>query len=489
MGCVFYFRGFEISHNYLKRERSATKKDSGKIMKKNRNMTEKLCCLTAVFFLIMGIGACGKVEEPPIDDENAYLYELKEGVFYVRNNKELSCAPVYLGDTTFERGSTASRATVDRVSWYKEDWENIPTLYKGDDLILYTTNTFGETFIFERYFDLGYTIGLRIPIISQTGRFMMSTNIKDMLTYPNGDTDEINDLKNNIVTFETLGGQQLRAEKIDYTSNEPRFYSLSKGYSATNYLTQYGTFKGLTQNESYEAVFYSGTVPTTYIFKADVRVLGCAEIFTDDTYEFESDRIIVIKIPEWFKSGYYMINGRGFFRYVNDESYDDSTDFNNSNIPSEENEEDFFDLNDPPLEDDEYRESDDEYEDDNSDSSRPAPTTEEVPFVYTCTYYDRFVRDYVTETSELKSAGNSFGIVVPFTGYFKINVSFDGDESAAAEVSAGVETPDGQYYPMANLSGKLEAGLASTTAGTYKVIFYGLKQINPIITMEEVRFE
>ena len=57
------------------------------------------------------------------------------------------------------------------------------------------------------------------------------------------------------------------------------------------------------------------------------------QVYESNDYEFLSSNIVKVNIPEWFNSGYYMINGLGLFRYVVGSSYDESTNFN---VPNEE---------------------------------------------------------------------------------------------------------------------------------------------------------
>ena len=60
---------------------------------------------------------------------------LESGNFYIRH-KNNSCEPLYLGEVTFE--GVANTPDNSRVCWFKEDYENIPTLYEGESLILYS---------------------------------------------------------------------------------------------------------------------------------------------------------------------------------------------------------------------------------------------------------------------------------------------------------------------------------------------------------------
>lgn len=67
---------------------------------------------------------------------------------------------------------------------------------------------------------------------------------------------------------------------------------------------------------------------------------------------------IVIEIPEYFKSGYYFVNGVGLFRYVadsdiskyNGKSYDESIDWNDPIILYDDDGVVIYDPSDPDFE-------------------------------------------------------------------------------------------------------------------------------------------
>ena len=49
------------------------------------------------------------------------------------------------------------------------------------------------------------------------------------------------------------------------------------------------------------------------------------------------DGIITINLPENLKTGYYYINGAGLFRYIDGNSYNDSTNFNDPGVIKDDN--------------------------------------------------------------------------------------------------------------------------------------------------------
>lgn len=265
------------------------------------------------------------VEEDSIEgfyETNAEA-ELEDGMYYVRHANGKN-EPVYFGNATFDRGKKSGEADDGRVMWFKEDFENIPTLYEGDSLIYYTKEVLDENFTYERFEDMGYSIGLCGLNETKSKRFEISTQIDDNCTYPNGDTDVILSLENEVVLLDSIGGTSLRGTKDE-----------AKNYS---YLTRVGSLSHLEKDNKYNVTIYEGTIRHEYTFTADVKILGSMDVFQTNDYIFLTDNVMQLQIPEHFHSGYYLINGIGLFRYVVGNDYTETTDFNIANIDPDKQE-------------------------------------------------------------------------------------------------------------------------------------------------------
>lgn len=287
--------------------------------------------LIAAVFTVSGCSLKTGGASEKSEKKGSYVDDLEDGVYYVRhaNNK---CEPVYLGYATFEPGETTTSPDVNRIAWFTEDFKEIPTLYDGDSLILYTNKELDEEFNFERFQDLGYTIGIRGLERTPSGRYRISTDKDDQTTYPKGDTDVLLDLNNENVIVESIGVTQLRSPGKGSDGKDIKDPMFS----------DFGTILGLQKGNSYNVKVYDGTEGHDYIWKADVRILGSFEVEVYNNFEFETDSLIRIDIPSSYHSGYYMINGVGIFRLVRgaDEISDDM-DFNVPNFtaaPEEEEE-------------------------------------------------------------------------------------------------------------------------------------------------------
>lgn len=290
----------------------------------------------------LSLAGCGDSEEKEYATQGEiesgfekYDEILEDGKFYIRH-QDGKYESLFLGETTFSKGTVSMDIQNTKLAWFKEDFENIPTLFKDDSLIMYTHDVFEETFRFERFYDYGYSIGLRNMEVTPSGRFRVITTTKEggnaIVSYPNGDTTKIEDFENETVIIDKLGGIPLRDYKVINNNNkendEDNKDNDENNNENTSFLTNAGTIGGLQKDARYKAEIYEGTVKHEFTFTANVRILGQFEYFSHHNYEFESKTIINIEIPDDWESGYYMIEGIGMFRYVNGDSYDENTDFN-----------------------------------------------------------------------------------------------------------------------------------------------------------------
>lgn len=265
----------------------------------------------------------------------------EDGMFYVKHS-DGTFEPIYFGAATYEKGEyNASTPDYQRIMWYQDDFNSIPTLYEGDEILMYSEDTFYEIFTIERYYDYGYSVGICNLEITDSGRFAIKTtssNNSDVVyTYPNSDASEIEGLNSSSVIIDTLGGVALRdtatSDKVNGSSTSINTTTTTTNNAVENsFLTKAGTIGGLVQDSTYVAEVYAGTVKKTLNLKANVRVLGEFETYTITDYDYVASKCIRLNIPEEWNEGFYCINGLGIFRYVKGESYDENTDFNIANV-------------------------------------------------------------------------------------------------------------------------------------------------------------
>lgn len=260
--------------------------------------------------------------DPMLIDEKVEMKKLEENSYYVRHANG-TYEKLYFGEASFEKGNTTSYPDTNRIMWFKTDFDEIPTFHQGDSLIYYTKEQLKEEFNLERFKDLGYSIGIRGLEETISGRYKISTDVEKKHTYPMGDTDEILLIKNKEVIVDYISGAYIR--KNENTS--------------TPLVSEYGTINNLTENSVYDVKVYEGTEEHDYKFTCDVRILGSMEVERSTDFDFAEGNFVVINIPMYYHSGYYLVNGEGIFRYVTSENFDVSANskdmFNVANVPEE----------------------------------------------------------------------------------------------------------------------------------------------------------
>lgn len=293
-------------------------------------MYKKILSIILCAVLLFSSAGCGSrrntsEEEDSEKTNKKYITDakdLEEDAFYVL--KKGKYYPVYYGEANFnESNSKASSSSDERTLYFMEDWEDIPTLYAGDELIYHTSENLDETFVFERYEDFGYSIGISNLKRLDSGRYCFNAEQGDddnsnLMINKNSDAARLFKLNQTQVIIDNIGGAQLRSGNI------------SRG----------GVIIGLSQDKIYATDVYTGTEMKQYSLKADTRMLTSMEAYSINSYSLKRSTILKINIPDYFNDGYYMINGKGIFRYVKGTSYTAKTDFNIPNEVPEENTED-----------------------------------------------------------------------------------------------------------------------------------------------------
>ena len=358
---------------------------------------------------------------------------LTDGVYYIHHANTNAYEPVYFGDATFDEGSKSSAPSNDRIMWFKTDFEDIPTFYSGDELVLYTEGEITETFNFERFEDFGYTVGIAQMTTTASGRYAISTSPNKHCTYPGGDTDAILNLTNKQVLLDSFGGNELRV-----VDDEDSIY-----------LTRVGTIANLSKGQKYAAAIFDGTIEHDYEFTADVHVLGSMEVTQTTDYSFISETLQKIDVPYMFNTGYYMINGAGMFRYVQGNYYDDYTYYNNKNqIPTDENGKTLYTVS-------------------QIDTSSNATATFESTG---------------SNSSEQTTTSVSSSFDVSQTGTVSMIVSFSGSGSSSG-VTAILTKPSGDRVSLLpRADSTMSLTFEADTIGTYTITYYNLGSLIPQVS-------
>ena len=255
------------------------------------------------------------------------------------------------GEYNFKGNELSDASLYPRSIWIDSTKDNsIPTVTSKDKLIYVSKTEVPESIVFERFADYGYTIGISNMMPDSGGHYYIEYAASDEEDYKfyidmKSDASQLTELE--VIT-------KLYLDKVGKIKvNEE---SVSAG----------GTVLGLTKDKQYVCEFYTGTYFQDFLLTANVHSFGSMERFVSYNYEFMHSTFIVIEIPEYFKSGYYFVNGVGLFRYVadsdaktyNGEAYDEAINWNDPIIIYDENGEVIYDPSRPEYYEDKYSESD-----------------------------------------------------------------------------------------------------------------------------------
>ncbi len=277
--------------------------------------------------LSLSLSGCGlfktfEVKSEDKEESFSNVYELKSGKAYVwddhneqdirndlKQDREGSGVffPCPTGDINFAGDELSDICQYPRSIWMSGDFDkNIPTVTGKNALIYISDTKVPEDIVFERFADYGYTIGVANMTADPGGHYyiLYARNDEDDYKYYvdlKSDAKDVTQFKGiERLYLDKVGGERVDEENV----------------------TDGGTVMGLTKDKSYACEFYTGTFYQDFKLKADVRTFGSLERFVCHDYEFLHANCIRIIIPEWFKSGYYFVEGVGLFRYVSDDDID-----------------------------------------------------------------------------------------------------------------------------------------------------------------------
>ncbi len=260
--------------------------------------------------------------------------ELESGKAYVWHHeggdilKDMECItkePVYFacikGDYNFKKHELEEAVEHPRSIWISSDEDGlIPTVTSGDKLIYVSTTEVPDGVVFERFADYGYSIGVSNLIKDGGGHYYI-----DFASVEQDDYKYSVDMNSDAAELAKLTPvSRLYMDKV------------GKVNVTEDNVSDGGSVLDLQKDKAYICEFYTGTFYQDFKLRANIHTFSSLERFISYDYKFMHSNFIVIEIPEYFKSGYYFVNGVGLIRYVSDkdvttynkEAYDPNIDWN-----------------------------------------------------------------------------------------------------------------------------------------------------------------
>ena len=194
---------------------------------------------------------------------------------------------------------------------------NIPTMYKGDQIVFKSSTAIESAFTWERFADGGYTVGLRGLYTSDHDKIEFNNYVNNIAV-----EDEV--LTSNIQTTESKnekdpnGNRILRSFVLDAIDGQK---------VTPEIIGPQGYLMGISPSKDSVFDVYDGTNLIQFTDRADFRVFYGLECFWTTGVTYTDNNYAIVTMGDFFKSGYYKLNGDGLFRYV-DQPYSEGLDLN-----------------------------------------------------------------------------------------------------------------------------------------------------------------
>ncbi len=221
--------------------------------------------------------------------------ELETDTFYIKNGAKFF-KPVEPNGSAKSSPDGLNRG---RVMGITPDLEGSCPIHYKDEVIAYTTADVNglEKITLERMKDLGYSIGLYNGAWNPAENSITFNTSEKM--FENTSFAKIAEsLESKDIKVTGINGTMLSNANVDATA---------------------GVIVGLEANKTYTITFYAGTYFHEMDIVADCHMFSTYELFNygKEYTSFTQNGYMEFDTPEDLKSGYYIVNGQGFFEYLN----------------------------------------------------------------------------------------------------------------------------------------------------------------------------
>lgn len=252
---------------------------------------KRLWIVVLAFACVLSLSGCSQIFK---DTKSQYELtgvnapEMVSGKFYVKNGTKFYA--VYFPSANFKSNQVVNISKASRIYWLGKDESLIPTYYKGE-LIAYSSEDVNiGTVSLERFKDTGYSFGMYGGVYDEAGYISFTTS---KLVPGTSAATALSKAKAKDIRIVSINNTPVTAESIDKS----------------------GVFVGLDPGKSYEVSYYSGTYYNTVTLQADEWFFESFEVHQIKEATLTKNGFIAIEMPEDAKSGWYMINGQGLFKY------------------------------------------------------------------------------------------------------------------------------------------------------------------------------
>lgn len=222
------------------------------------------------------------------------FYALTKGWFLSSNSHDTAIPKEANPETRIVGYSTKDEGTIPEL------WKDGELIYKAPDVTddkssKVKAGAVPDKFTLERFRDNGWTIGIW-GLSNEPDGGKYKTVVKQAETfYPGSSVSGMKCTNNDTIIIDKIGGVPLSESNV----------------------TPSGTITGLSYGETYHVDAYSGTTYIGLDAVADTKIMASMEVYNFTDYSMAQDGYMVLSLPEELRSGYYMLNGSGMFKFTN----------------------------------------------------------------------------------------------------------------------------------------------------------------------------
>ena len=277
---------------------------------KKKLLAVLICTTTIISTIFTGCGNTTEKAVTPDAVESTYYTseeELPSDAYYIVHKTKDGKVyyPLYDAQHTYEDiREAAAGDDPTRVTWvnYNQDEGLIPTFYKGDSMIYKSSTVIPTKYALEKFYDEGYSFGV-MGLQQDLSKNYQYNPEKGGYTMSTSDAIGFDSLQADSIYFVSCKDVKAKKKDPEIRINE------------TN-VSPSGTVMGLTPFAQYNCDIRTGTEKIAAVLTANIHVFSSAETYIFGSFDFITEHIAKINLPDYATTGYYNINGGGFFRYV-----------------------------------------------------------------------------------------------------------------------------------------------------------------------------
>ena len=202
-----------------------------------------------------------------------------------------------------------------KSAWTTLDDTLIPNYYCNELLARSESEVNTDAVLLERYRDCGYCLGIH-GASYENG--YIALQVSNNIVPKTSAYEELYNKYSDHIMIESINGQMV-----------------SEGMG-----NEAGVITGMEKDAYYDVSFYAGTYYGSRKIRADTHFFQSYEIYSISDLAMTKNGYLSLQLPEDLKSGYYRIDGKGFFRYLNFKKGDGDIMTTDYNIPYYSSEED-----------------------------------------------------------------------------------------------------------------------------------------------------